>query len=386
MSPDLVAEFERIYRRQPEAGWTAPGRVNLIGEYMDVNESFVLPIAIRQATRVMAAPRSDRALGLYSAQFAADGRAPVVAALDGGAMPQGWPAYPVAVALALEAAGHTVGGADLLVDSDVPVGSGLSSSAALECSVATALCTLSGVDLPPMEMARLARRAENEFVGVPCGIMDQAASMCSRDAHALLLDTRSLEVVHVPFDLEAAGLGLLVVDTRVKHEHGSSGYSRRQEACDAAARALGVRALRDVPPEHAEASLQRLKGLWDGEVEKRARHVFSEQARVLQAARCLQAGDVAALGPVLLAGHASLRDDFQVSCAELDTVVDTAAGAGAIGARMTGGGFGGSAIVLGDNDRLGDVEMAIRKAFAESGFAPPNCFLVSASPGARRLL
>jgi galactokinase len=360
--------------------------VNIIGEYMDLNESFVLPIAIPQATHTMAAPRPDRALVMRSLQDVGGGGAPVTVHLDGRAMPEGWAAYPAAVAFALEASGYTVTGADLLISSDVPVGSGLSSSAALECSVAAVLCTLSGIDLTPMELAQMARKAENEFVGVPCGIMDQAASMCSTDAHALLLDTRTLGVVQVPFDMSAAGLGLLVVDTRVKHEHGTSGYARRREACEVAARALGVRALRDVPPDQFERCLSSLEELWDGEVRKRARHVFTEQARVLDTVRLLRAGDLGAVGPVLLAGHVSLRDDFDVSCAELDTVVDSATAAGALGARMTGGGFGGSAIVLGEQGRLNDIQSAVERSFAAKGFAPPNCFVVKASPAARRVL
>ena len=365
--------------------WSAPGRVNVIGEYMDQNESFVLPIAIQRATRAVAAARSDGALVMRSLNLDVGDSVPVVFRLDDPGVPKGWAAYPAAVALALQAAGHHITGADLLIESDVPVGGGLSSSAALECSVAGALCTLSALEFAPMELAKLARSAENEFVGVPCGIMDQAASMCGEDAHALLLDTRDLAVVQVPFDLPAAGLGLLVVDTRVKHEHGTSGYARRREACLTAARTLGVRALRDVAPGEAEAALDSLEGVWDGEVRRRARHVLTEQARVLRVVELLRTGDLAAIGPVLSAGHASLRDDFEVSCAELDTVVEAAGASGALGARMTGGGFGGSAIVLGAADRLGDVESAVRQAFEDRGFAPPDCFAVTASLGAHRV-
>ena len=384
---DLAAEFRTTFGRSPEVGWSAPGRVNIIGEYMDLNESFVLPIAISLTTRTMAAARADRALVMRSFHSdAGEGPGPVVVPLDNAALPAGWAAYPASVALALEASGYPVPGADLLIESDVPVGAGLSSSAALECSVAGALCTLAGLDLPPMDLARLARRAENDFVGVPCGIMDQAASMCCRDAHALLLDTRDLAVQQVPFDLGAAGLGLLVVDTRVKHELGSSAYARRWEACQLAAKTLGLRALRDVPADQAEASLRSLAGVWGGEVFKRARHVLTEQARVLRVVDVLGAGQPAAMGPELFAGHASLRDDFEVSCAELDAVVDAAAGAGALGARMTGAGFGGSAIVLGERESLGAIEVAVRASFDDHGFAAPHCFPVTASAGAYRTL
>jgi galactokinase len=383
---DLAAEFGKAFGRGPEASWSAPGRVNLIGEYMDLNESFVLPIAIPLTTRTMAAARSDRALAVRSFhQDVGGGPGAVVVPLDNRVLPGGWAAYPAAVAFALEAAGYQVPGADLLIESDVPVGAGLSSSAALECSVAGVLCTLAGLDLPPMELAQLARRAENDFVGVPCGIMDQAASMCCQDAHALLLDTRDLEVEQVPLDLAAAGLGLLVVDTRVKHELGTSAYARRWEACQLAAGTLGVPALRDVPADQIEAALSSLSGVWDGEVRKRARHVFTEQARVLQVVKVLRDGEPAAMGPELFAGHASLRDDFEVSSPELDAVVEAAGAAGALGARMTGAGFGGSAIVLAGRDRLGVIGSAIRASFADLGFPPPHCFPVTASAGASRL-
>jgi galactokinase len=382
-----VAAFESTYGRPPEVVWSAPGRVNLIGEYTDLNESFVLPIAIPRTTRALVAGRPDRTLVMRSThQDQANGSAPVTVPLGGPVLPGGWAAYPAAVAMALEASGRPVLGADLLIDSDVPVGAGLSSSAALECSVAAALCSLAGLDIAPMDLALVARRAENDFVGVPCGIMDQAASMCCQEAHALLLDTRSLDVQQVPFDLSAAGLGLLVVDTRVKHELGASAYSRRWEACQLAARTLGVRALRDVPAEQAESALSSLAGVWGGEVLKRARHVLTEQARVLRIVEVLRAGGPAAMGPELFAGHASLRDDFEVSCAELDAVVGTAGAAGALGARMTGAGFGGSAIVLAEQDRLGDIESAVRASFDDLGFAPPHCFPVTASAGAHRTL
>lgn len=383
---ELTADFERTFGRSPEVGWSAPGRVNLIGEYTDLNESFVLPIAIPRTTRALVAGRTDRALVMRSThQDDGAGAAPVTVQLGGQDIPAGWAAYPAAVALALEAAGRPVPGAELLIDSDVPVGAGLSSSAALECSVAAALCSLAGVDLPPMDLALVARRAENDFVGVPCGIMDQAASMCCQDAHALLLDTRSLEVQQVPFDMGAAGLGLVVVDTRVKHELGASAYSRRWEACQQAARTLGVRALRDVRADQVESSLSALAGVGDGEVLKRARHVLTEQARVLHVVEVLRAGSPAEMGPDLFAGHASLRDDFEVSCAELDAVIDAARASGAIGARMTGAGFGGSAIVLADQARLGAIESAVRASFDEQGFASPHCFPVTASAGAHRM-
>jgi galactokinase len=354
---------------------------------MDLNESFVLPIAIHRTTVTLAARRPDRSLWARALHGGVSGGStPIELKLDSAELPTGWAAYPGAVAMALQASGYAVPGADLLVDGDVPVGAGLSSSAALECSVAGALCTLAGTELPALEVAKVARRAENEFVGVPCGIMDQAASMCCQRDHALLLDTRDLSLRQVPFDLEPAGLALLVVDTRVKHELGESAYARRWEACQLAARTLGVRALRDVPPERAADCLALLGGAWDGEVQKRARHVFSEQARVLRVVELLEAGRPQEIGRELFAAHGSLRDDFEVSCAELDAVVEAAAGAGAIGARMTGAGFGGSAIVLADRSRLGPIEAEVRSLFARRGFRPPDCFPVTAAAGAYRAL
>ncbi len=371
--------FLSAFGRAPDAVFVAPGRVNLIGEYTDLNEGFVLPFAIAQSARVAVAPRSDRRLGLRSLQQ--DDEVLVVDLDDAAAEGARWAAYPVAVARAFEAAGYELKGADLLFDSDVPIGAGLSSSAALECATALALASVSAIAATAMELAKIAQRAENDYVGVPCGLMDQAASMCCRAGHALLLDTRSLEIRHVPFDLVAAGLTLLVVDTGVKHELGSSAYPDRRRSCEQAAAELGVRALRDVPVEEAE---QALGCLSTPELQRRARHVLSEQRRVLEIVRLLDLGEVASIGPVLVDGHRSLRDDFEVSCVELDTVVDAALDAGALGARMTGGGFGGSAIVLCSTAQAERVEAGVAAAFASMGFAPPRIFATAPSPGAHR--
>jgi galactokinase len=375
-------QFFENFGRPAESCWAAPGRVNLIGEYTDLNDGFVLPMAIPQVTRVAAALRGDRHLRVRSLQggessgFEAD--------LDSDEGQEGWGAYPLAVARALEASGVRLVGADMLIDSEVPMGAGLSSSAALECSVALALCALSRTELLPMETARIAQRAENEYVGVPCGIMDQAASMCCTAGHVLFLDTRSLATSQVPLDLKTAGLALLVVDSRVKHGLGDSAYAERRKSCQDAARLLGVPALRDVPGSQASAALGRLAELGDDVIVRRARHVLSEQARVLEVVHHLEAGEPEAIGPVLLAGHRSLRDDFEVSCPELDTIVAAATEAGALGARLTGAGFGGSAIVLVREGAVDAVEAAVMAAFAGCGFAPPACFRVEASPGARR--
>jgi galactokinase len=304
-----------------------------------------------------------------------------IADLD-GARRNGWPAYPAGVAWALRQAGHPIGGADLAIDSSLPAGAGLSSSAALECAVGRELADLHGVSLEPVQLAILAQRAENQFVGVPCGIMDQLAATAGRAGHALFIDVRALAIRPVPFDPGAAGLALLVVDTRTRHQLTDGGYADRRAACERAAARLGVPALRDVPFESLERELARLD---DPVLVRRARHVVSEDERVLRAIDLLEAGQVAAIGPLLTASHASLRDDFEVSCAELDLGVDTALATGALGARMIGGGFGGSLLALVPRDRAAAVEAEIAAAFEAAGFAPPSCFEAIPTDGARRL-
>jgi galactokinase len=267
------------------------------------------------------------------------------------------------------------------VDGDVPAGAGLSSSAALECATATALADLFGAGLDRVALAGVARRAENEVVGVPSGVMDQMVSMLGRAGHALFLDTRSLGTEQVPLPLEAAGLCLLVLDTRAGHRLVDGAYADRRGACEAAAATLGVAALRDATLEQVQAAAGEL-----GEERfRRARHVVTENARVLEAVGLLRAGDLDRLGPLLAASHASLRDDYEVSSPELDTAVEAAVAAGAVGARMTGAGFGGSAIALAGTELAGRVGDRVRDAFAAAGFGPPAVEAVTASDGARRL-
>lgn len=286
---------------------------------------------------------------------------------------------------ALREAELPVAGADLHFASTVPTGAGLSSSAALEVSTAAALNDLYGLGLDAARLARLCQRAENDFVGMPCGIMDQMASACCTAGHALYLDTRDLTQRQVPFDLAGQGMQLLVVDTRVKHVLGDGEYAKRRAGCEQAAAALQVPALRDVPAAGREAAQQRLQDAGRGELAPLVRHIVTENERVQETIRLLDAGETCAIGPVLTAGHASLRDDFRISCAELDLVVDTALEAGALGARMTGGGFGGSAIVLvedADAARVGD---AVRAAFSAAGHTAPHLFTATPDAGARRL-
>lgn len=381
----VAAEFSALYGADPEGVWAAPGRVNLIGEYTDFNEGFVLPLALPHTAVAAVSRRDDGVLRLHSGdveggivQLDVETLEPLSAASG-----YGWAAYPAGVVWALRAAGHAVTGADVHLASTVPTGAGLSSSAALEVVTALALNDLFGLGLSRPELAVLAQRAENAFVGVPCGVMDQMASACATEGHALYLDTRDLSYRQVPFDLAARGLCLLVVDTRVKHALGDGAYAERRAGCESGARALGVRALRDVSAAHLSDALARLD---DETVRRYVRHVVTDNDRVERVIALLDAGDPRAAGALLTEGHLSLRDDLRVSCAELDLAVEAANAAGALGARMTGGGFGGSAVVLVEADAADAVAAAVGKAFAEAGHAAPGVFPAVPSAGARRLI
>ncbi|SFY29079.1 galactokinase [Streptomyces atratus] len=382
---ELTASFTELYGRAPEGIWAAPGRVNLIGEYTDFNDGFVMPLALPHTARAAVARRTDGELRLHSTDVPGG----VVQLRIDELAPQqghGWAAYPAGVVWALREAGHPVTGADIQLTSTVPTGAGLSSSAALEVVTALALNDLFGLGLSAPELAVLGQRAENAFVGVPCGVMDQMASACCAEGHALHLDTRDLTQRQVPFDLAASGLRLLVVDTQVKHALGDGAYAERRAGCEAGAAALGVRTLREVPYESLGAALDTLAMAdVDESVVRYVRHVVSDNQRVEQVIALLDAGDVRAAGPVLNAGHASLRDDLRVSCPELDLVVSAANEAGALGARMTGGGFGGSAIVLVEEEQADAVSKSVLEAFAAAGHAMPRIFPAVPSAGARRL-
>ncbi|MGW0390557.1 galactokinase [Streptomyces sp. NPDC003042] len=379
-------EFRKLYGNPPEGVWAAPGRVNLIGEHTDYNDGFVLPFALAQRTEVAAARRTDGILRFHSADIPSGVVTVDLAALDPARPPQGvagWAGYPAGVVWALVEADLPVSGVDLHVRSDVPAGAGLSSSAALEVATALALADLYGLELTRPELAALARRAENTYVGVPCGVMDQMASACATEGHVLHLDTRTLEQRHIPFDCAASGLRLLVIDTRVRHDLADGAYAERRASCHRAAAALGLPALRDLPYEELDPALARLGD--DPVGRRRVRHVVTENERVLRVEELLRAGRLRATGPLLTEGHASLRDDYEVSCPELDLAVATANAAGAYGARMTGGGFGGSALALIDADAEPVVTRAVTKAFGEAGFTPPRITAATPSAGAVRL-
>ncbi|MEG3627195.1 galactokinase [Streptomyces poriticola] len=378
-----VAErFGALYGHAPDGVWAAPGRVNLIGEHTDYNDGFVMPFALPHTAVAAVARRDDGVLRLHSADAGAGVTELRVAELSPGSDPA-WTAYPAGVVWALRAAGHRVTGADIHLASTVPAGAGLSSSAALEMVVAVALNDLFGPGLRGWQLARLCRRAENVYVGAPVGIMDQTASACCRAGHALFLDTRDLSQRQIPFDAAAQGLRLLVVDTRVEHSHSEGEYGRRRAGCEKGAALLGVDALRDIAHDDLDAALQRLGD--EEEVRRLVRHVVTENQRVERVVALLESGETRAIGPVLVEGHASLRDDFRVSCPELDLAVDASLAAGALGARMTGGGFGGSAIVLADAGDADAVTEAVHDAFAAAGFTAPRVFEAVPSAGARRV-
>ncbi|HEV7624424.1 MAG TPA: galactokinase [Amnibacterium sp.] len=374
---------ERFGGGDPDGLWRAPGRVNLIGEHTDYNDGYVLPFAIDRASRVAVALRADRRVRIASTFEGGD---PVETTLDEIAERRfsGWSAYPFGVVWAFGEAGSDLAagrGFDLAVDSDVPVGAGLSSSAAIEMATAVALNDLWAVGADRAALARIGRRAENVAVGAPTGIMDQAASVFGEADSAVFLDCRSLEVEQVPLGFAAAGLALLVVDTKVEHAHATGGYRDRREACERAASELGVPALRDV----AVDDLPDAQRLLDPVTFRRVKHIVTEDARVLQSVAALKVHDTMAFGALMYESHVSMRDDFEISVPELDTVVEVARERGAIGARMTGGGFGGSAIALlpaDDADALAD---AVRAAFAERGHRAPAAFRVIPAAGAGRL-
>ncbi|MER5909306.1 galactokinase [Streptomyces sp. NPDC001982] len=374
--------FVDLYGAEPEGVWAAPGRVNLIGEHTDYNDGFVMPFALPHVTTAAVSRRTDGVLRLHSADI--DGGV-VELALDALApgSDRNWTAYPAGVVWALRETGHAVTGADIHLSSTVPTGAGLSSSAALEVVVALALDDLYELGLKRWQLARLCQRAENVYVGAPTGIMDQTASACCQAGHALFLDTRDLSQKQIPFDLAAEGLRLLVVDTQVKHAHSGGEYGKRRAGCEKGAALLGVDALRDVPYEGLDEALARLGD--EEEVRRLVRHIVTENHRVERVVSLLESGDTRAIGPVLTEGHASLRDDFRVSAPELDLVVDAALSAGALGARMTGGGFGGSAIVLVEATDVETVTKAVTEAFAAADFTAPRVFEAVPSAGARRV-
>jgi galactokinase len=387
-SERVRALFRQVYGTDPDGVWAAPGRVNLIGEHVDYNGGLCLPIALPHRTFV--------ALRRNPAGTADEDRVRLVSALDPHAVwsgrlgqiapghVRGWVAYTGGPAWALREAGFALGGFDVAIDSCVPLGAGLSSSAAIECGVAVALDDAFDLghtgDDGRARLAAACVRAENEVAGAPTGGMDQAASLRTRAGHALLLDNLDASVRHVPFDLESAGLELLVIDTEAEHALVDGQYANRRATCHAAAERLGVATLRDVTD--LDAALARLT---DSDERKRVRHVVTEIRRVVAFEDLVSAGRIREVGPLLDASHASLRDDYEVSVAELDVAVESARKAGALGARMTGGGFGGSAIALIEAGTANRTADAVTAAFRSHGMGRPGFLIAVASKPAGRV-
>ena len=377
-SEAAAAGFLTRFGSKPEGVWSAPGRVNLIGEHTDYNEGFVLPFAINRRTFAALSLRTD-GIARVASSFT-DEVVEIEPAKISNQSVAGWSGYPLGVAWALIQAGAKPQGFDLFVDSNVPVGAGLSSSAAIECSVALGLNDLWGAGLAKSALAKIGQRAENEIVGAPTGIMDQTASLFGVLDHVVFLDCRSLVAEAIPLGLKQAGLEIVVMDTKVSHRLVDGGYAARRAACESGARELGVSSLRDLEIE----DLNRAKQLLDPVVFKRVAHVVTENARVVETVQLLKDSGPLAIGAQLYASHESMRDDFEISIEELDCAVEVALSVGAIGARMTGGGFGGAAIALIETSKIAALEEAVAKECADLGFAKPELFSVFADDGARR--
>lgn len=363
--------------------WRAPGRVNLIGEHTDYNDGFCLPLAIPQGCTATLSELDEPVLEMTSAQR--DNPVEIALAdLRPGQLGEddAWAGYVAGVVWALAERGHQVRGVSISVDGDVPGGAGLSSSAALECCVAAALNDLWRLDLTRSELVAVAREAENSFVRAPTGGMDQLASVFGELDRVLLCDIRTLEVEPVSFDLEAAGLTLLVVDTRAPHQLTDGLYGERRSACEQAAKQLGVNALRDVTLEDLADAMDRLD---DETLRKRARHVITENDRTLACADLLRTGQLRQTGPLLTASHASMRDDFEITVPEVDLAVEVLLAFGAFGARMTGGGFGGCVIGLMEPAQARAAAIAVEGAFAGRNYTLPVSFSVTAAQGTHRL-
>ncbi|SDT76319.1 galactokinase [Actinoplanes derwentensis] len=372
------AAFTEAYGTEPAGLWAAPGRVNLIGEHTDYNDGFVLPFALPQRTIAAVGPAPDGQWSVCST-LAPD---PVTFGVTEPGAVTGWGAYVAGIVWALQDAGFEVPPVRIALASDVPLGSGLSSSAALESAVLTALIDLGGLDVPLERRPAIAQRAENVYVGAPTGILDQSASIRCQEGRALFLDCRSYQIEQIPFDLDGQGLAILVINSNAPHQHVDGEYGARRKSCEAAAEALGVKALRDVATADLAGALEKLG---DDVLRRRARHIITENQRVLDTVELLRAGRVREIGPLLTASHASMRDDFEITVDQVDTAVQAALDAGAHGARMTGGGFGGCVLALIDADRAEATAAAVADAYRKKEFSAPTSWVATAGPGATRL-
>jgi galactokinase len=372
----IETKFLETFGEEPDLVAAAPGRVNLIGEHIDYSDGFVLPFAIKDRTLVAARKRSDSTVRIASAQ-----RRNKIVTVDINQMKPGlkgeWERYALGVLWAM----GIKEGLDLLIDGNVPLGAGLSSSAALECSVATAINHLFDLGFNLEELARLTQKAENQYVGVPCGIMDQSVSLMATQGSALLLDCRDLSTKNIPFDVASNGLELLIIDTQAHHALTDGGYAERRASCESVVVKLRIKSLRELSMEQLENSRALLT-----ETEfARARHAVTEMKRVLECVDALSNSDFEKVGQLINQSHASLRDDYTVSCPELDTAVEASLTAGALGSRMVGGGFGGSAIALIQASKTTETIKVIEKAFSSKGFKAPRFFTSLPSQGAELL-
>ncbi len=369
----LESAFQELFGHRAQVLAEAPGRVNLIGEHIDYSEGFVLPFAIADRSYAAIARNNDGLVRIASQQ-----RKNRIFTIDIKDVKPGsageWEKYVLGVIWTLEISS----GVDILVDGHVPSGAGLSSSAALECSVAVGLNALFSLDKSLEDLARATQKAENDYVGMPCGIMDQSVSLMGREGSALLLDCRDLTTESVPFDVASQGLELLIIDTQAHHALVDGGYAERRASCEAVAAKFSIPSMRNLTMEVLDSRRSEIT-----EVEYiRARHAVTEIARVKDAVAALKASDFTTLGRLINESHISLRDDYTVSCPELDAAVDASLATGALGSRMVGGGFGGSAIALIKADQIDAVKEAIKKSYSEKGFKAPRFFTSLPSAGA----
>lgn len=355
--------------------YSAPGRINLIGEHTDYNDGFALPIALPERTTVTFHPEDTDTLVVRSDREAA----PVRLALN--TVPgevDGWAAYVAGVLWALRSAGHHVPGGAMAVTGGVTTGAGLASSAALECAVLGAILSATDLTLNRVEQARIAQRAENDYVGAPTGLLDQLAILCAERRRAQLIDFRDLSVRSVPFEPETHGVTLLLINSHAAHQHAGGEYADRRASCERAAAAFGVPTLRDLQ-DQAPQVLTQLPDTEDG---RRARHIVTENQRVLDTVEALRRSDFVEVGRLLTASQESMRDDFEITTEHIDLIAETAVQAGALGARMTGGGFGGCVIALIETERSGDVGDAVRASTRGHGHREPTIVATHAGHGA----
>jgi len=378
---EITNAFVRLFGAQPRI-YRAPGRVNLVGEHTDYNEGFVMPMAIDFSTYVAMTERDDRILRIYSDTFKEETSMDLARAPKRGR--NHWSDYPFGVAIKLQEAGHAISGANVLVHGEVPLGSGLSSSAAVEVSTGLGLLDISHEEIDRLQLAKTCQRAENEFVGARTGLMDQFIACFGKAGHAVILDCRSLESKALPIPDDVT---VVVCNTMVKHELASSEYNARREQCEAGVRILSrhlsqLNSLRDVTVAEVEKFRDEL-----GEViYKRCLHVAAENERVRAAANALQQNDLQTFGTLMYESHESLRDDYEVSCRELDVMVDLARGVeGVFGARMTGGGFGGCTVNLIASQMLDEFTRAIKTGYAEAAKRDPEVYVCNAADGAERV-